>query len=387
LKYANTGANPIKNAVMAIKDFAGNPIATTTSNSLGVYAFSPFTSGNYQMTITPAAAWGGVNSTDALLILNHFAMIAPLSGMGLAAADVNASHTINGTDALFVMKRYSGMISSFPSSDYLYHTDTLYMNGNQVTNNFKLACFGDCNLSYGPAKKSSGSVGLVHEGTISTSSYTEFDFPVKMKLGMQVGAISLGFYYPEQYLEITGAVVANGNSDFSWTAADGLFRMGWADVNTMNIAGDSVVVILKMKSKDLSGLTGTIELQLYDDSEFADGLAVVNQGVLLSVQDVAAGITGMDTGTKGAVISVYPNPLKESTSVDLSIERECRVVIKLYNLVGELTATVSDAVYKPGNHRVFVDASNLSADVYLLKVEITDHDQHFTRLIKLVVAR
>ena len=225
LKYANASANPIKNAVMTIKDSGGSTVATTTSNSSGVYAFSAFPSGSYTMSIVPAAVWGGVNSTDALLILNHFAMVAPLSGLGLAAADVNASHTINGTDAFFVMKRYSGMISSFASGDYLYHTDTLFTSGNSVTNNFKFACYGDCNLSYAPAKKSTESVGLVHEGTISVPSFTEFDFPVKLKYGMDVGAISLGFYYPEQYLEITDARLENGNNSFSWTAADGLFRM------------------------------------------------------------------------------------------------------------------------------------------------------------------
>ncbi|MEI6436550.1 MAG: right-handed parallel beta-helix repeat-containing protein, partial [Bacteroidota bacterium] len=87
IKYVNTAASPIKNAAMAIKTFGAASIATTTSNASGVYAFPSFVSGNYKMTIVPAAAWGGVNSTDALAILNHFAMITPLTGMKLAAAD------------------------------------------------------------------------------------------------------------------------------------------------------------------------------------------------------------------------------------------------------------------------------------------------------------
>ncbi|MCX6280301.1 MAG: right-handed parallel beta-helix repeat-containing protein [Bacteroidetes bacterium] len=387
VKYANTGANPMKNAVMAIKDFAGSPIATATTNTAGVYAFSSFPSGNYKMSITPAAPWGGGNATDALLILNHFAMIAPLAGISLATADVNASHTINGTDALFVLRRFAGAISSFPSGDYLYNTDTVFMNGNQVTNNFKMACFGDCNLSYGPAKKSTESVGLVHEGIISTSSNTEFDFPVKMKSGMQAGAISLGFYYPEQYLEIMGATLSNGNNSFSWTASDGLFIMAWADVNALNIANDEVVVTLKMKSKDLSGLTESIALQLYEDCEFADPSAMVNQWVVLSVEDIVSATTGIARGESGLALSVSPNPLKDKTSIEFYLDEESMVSINLYSLVGALVENIGEAGYCSGRHEVLLDATNLPTGVYMLKVEISNHKQVSARLIKLVVSR
>ena len=387
LKYANSTANPMKNSAMVIKDFAGTTIASTTSNSLGVYAFSAFPSGGYQMFITPAAPWGAGNSTDALLILNHFALIAPLSGMRLAAADVNASHTINGTDALLVMRRFTGAITSFPAGNYLYHADTIFTNGNQVTNNIKMACFGDCDLSYAPLKKSTGSVGLIHEGTISVPSNSEFDFPVKMQFGMQAGAISLGFYYPEQYLEITGATLSNGNNSFTWTAVDGLFRMGWADVNSLNLANGSVVVTLKMKSKDLSSLTGNIALQLFEESEFADPLAVVNPGVVLSVQDIASGITGIEPGNTGFALSVHPNPVKDKTIIEFNLEREGKVTIGLYNMVGELVKSTGSTVYAAGKQQVSIDASNVPDGVYMLKVEISDSDHISRRLIKLVVSR
>ncbi len=124
------------------------------------------------MDITPADAWAGVNSTDALLILNHFAHIDTLEGMELAASDVNYSQTVNGTDALFVMKRYSGMISSFPSGDWLYNTMNLTVNGNQVVNDLAMLCFGDVNSSNTLAKKDEGSVWLTYEGTQVIQSFT-----------------------------------------------------------------------------------------------------------------------------------------------------------------------------------------------------------------------
>ncbi|MCD4697677.1 MAG: hypothetical protein K8S16_15745, partial [Bacteroidales bacterium] len=102
--YDNISLTDMDNALMEVFDSGGTPISTSTNGS-GYYAFSSFNSGYYTMDITPSDAWGGVNSTDALLILNHFAHIDTLEGMELAASDVNYSQTVNGTDALFVMKR------------------------------------------------------------------------------------------------------------------------------------------------------------------------------------------------------------------------------------------------------------------------------------------
>lgn len=386
VKYANAGANPIKNAAMAIKNFGGTTIASTTTNTSGVYAFSAYTSGSYQMQITPTSAWGGVNSTDALLILNHFAQITSLTGMKLAAADVNWSHTINGTDALYVMKRFAGQITSFPSGDYLYHTDTVYTVGNQITNNFKMICFGDVDASYSPAKKSMQSVDLIQEGNISVASFTEFSLPVKMKTGMEAGAISLGFYYPQDLLEITGAELSNGNNSFSWTAIDGLFRMAWCDLNALNIPSEGVFLTLKMKTKDLSNLNNSIFLGLYEYSEFADVSANVAEGVILSVPAIDKLVTGINTNLADIKLSVYPNPFSDKSRIDFSLSKESKVKFTLYDLIGNHVADIADAQYTTGNQHVKLDATGLAQGMYILKMEL-NNDPAQQKMIKIVVSK
>jgi hypothetical protein len=163
--------------------------------------------------------------------------------------------------------------------------------------------------------------------------------------------------------------------------------MGWADVNSLNLTNGSVVVTLKMKSRDLSSLTGNISLQLFEESEFADPLAVVNPGVVLSVQDIASGITGIEPGNTGFTLSVYPNPVKDKTSIEFNLERESKVTIGLYNMMGELVKSAGPSVYAAGKQQVFMDAANIPDGVYLMKVEFADNDQISTRLIKIVVSR
>ncbi len=384
VKYANVGANPIKTATMVVKDFGGATINTTTTNTSGVYAFSSMVSGNYKMTITPSAVWGGVNSTDALNILNHFAMITPLTGMKLAAADVNFSHSANGTDALLVMKRYSGMITSFAAGDYLYHYDTVITNGSNVTGNIEMICFGDVNASYAPAKKSSSSIGLVHEGSLLVESLSEFDFPVKLKSAMQVGAISLGFYYPEQYLEITGARLADGTTGFSWTAIDGLFRMAWCNMNAINVNNDEVVVILSMKAKDLSGLASGIALDIYEESEFADAMATPNDLEVVSIPTINTTLTGVNPGNGLTGLTVYPNPLSQNSVIEFSLQQPGTMRISLLDVVGNHIMVIAADEFTTGNHKVGLESTGLRPGIYLLKIENTSGGQTISGMIKVV---
>ena len=56
-----------------------------------------------------------VNSSDALLVLQHSVKSIELKGDQFTAADVNADGSINATDALLVLQYSVGMISSFPA--------------------------------------------------------------------------------------------------------------------------------------------------------------------------------------------------------------------------------------------------------------------------------
>ncbi len=387
LKYVNTGANPMKNATMTIKNFGGATVATTTSDASGIYAFAPFLSGSYRMTITPSNPWGGVNATDALAILNHFVMIAPLTGMNYAAADVNYSHTINGTDALFVMKRYSGMISSFPAGDYLYDSDTLILNGGNVTNNINMLCFGDVNASYAPTAKSASQMAVQYEGTLVVESDGEYTMPVRLKYNMAVGAISLGFYYPEQFMEITGATLVNGNSEFSWSAADGLFRMAWCDRNPVNIPEDGVVVNLKFRTRDLSSLSTGISLEAYEDCEFADALAVPDPWQIVSIPVINPKSTGTGEPGKPSGITVSPNPVNDYCMVELTLPEDIRLVIRIYDATGQVVLKKDQGLMEAGAHRIRINTYSLSPGLYFMKVESPGSEPDRFGVIKLVVAK
>lgn len=387
VKYANTGANPMKNASMVIKNFGGTTIASTTTNTSGVYTFGSFASGNYTMTITPTNAWGGVNSTDALGILNHFAQISALTGMKLAAADVNVSHTVNGTDVLFVMRRYTGLISSFPAGNYLYNSDTVYTNGVQVTNNIKMICFGDVDASYAPVAKSVESLSLVYEGIQQVASFAEFDMVVKVKQNATAGAISLGFYYPEEYLEINGAELADGNANIVSNAEEGLFRMAWCDLSPLVVNGDEALVILHMKAKDLSGLTGSIMLSLFEDCELADPMAQVIDGIVISIPEIEYLATGIEHPSLKMAMKVSPNPFHGSTTITFNLVNSSKVKLALYDMTGILIADITESDLTAGSQQIELKADGIRPGIYMLKAVLNNNGEEHTEIVKLVVSK
>ena len=108
--------------------------------------------GWYQIEPRISRPWGGVNSSDALLVLQHYSGAAALTGLPLLASDVNGSQTVNASDALLIARRFSGMVSSCPVADWL--TD---LTGPSQARPYGSApipistiCAGDVNASYIP---------------------------------------------------------------------------------------------------------------------------------------------------------------------------------------------------------------------------------------------
>jgi len=389
VKYGNLAATTIKNAPMTVKTFAGATVASTTTNTSGAFSFPSFASGNYQLTISPVAPtppWSPCNSTDALKVMNHFAMITPLTWMNLAAADVNASHSVNGTDVLHIMKRYTQLITTFPAGESLWTSDTVIVSGSNVTNHILLQYFGDVDATFTPAKKSTGSVAIVHEGSLVVNSFEEFDLPVRLKTGMQVGAISLGFYFPEDYLEVAGAELSDGTTGFSWSSIDGLFRMGWCNTEALNISDDEVVVILKMRSKDISGLTTGIALEIFEDCEFADALAVPANLSVVSVPVINSPLTGVPGADRTAGLSLYPNPVTTAATVRFPMETSGYASIVVTDMVGNQVLQVVSGQYSAGEQRVTLNGAGLKPGIYFLKIEKEVNGNKVSGTIKFVVS-
>jgi hypothetical protein len=150
ITYYNS-SYPLPNVTIELLDADGQVVETTISNQDGSYSFSDLEGGNYSVRCQSTQPWGGGNSADGLLMIRHFTGHSILSGLPLLAADVSHDGYINAYDGLMVLKRFSSLIDSFPSGDWVFESPSFTVNGyNSISLPVSGLCFGDVNGSFIP---------------------------------------------------------------------------------------------------------------------------------------------------------------------------------------------------------------------------------------------
>ncbi len=60
----------------------------------------------------------------------------------------------------------------------------------------------------------------------------------------------------------------------------------------------------------------------------------------------------------------YPNPFSTSTTVDYYLEKTDRVILRIYDVAGNLVSDYNEGMKNPGMHSIVIDGENLSPGVY-----------------------
>lgn len=79
----------------------------------------------------------------------------------------------------------------------------------------------------------------------------------------------------------------------------------------------------------------------------------------------------------------HPNPFNPSTTISFSLPRASFVTLKIYNLLGEETATLTNEQCAAGEHRVQWQPQDLPSGVYVYRLQA----QGFSQSRKLVLLR
>ena len=151
VSYDNATASPLGGTMVHLY-LNGALQDSCMTDRLGRYRFCGLTSQAYEVKpVSCGITHGGVNSIDALLIMQHFVGLTTLTGLRLTAADLNLSGSVNSVDALMAQKRFVGLLGSFPLNDWLFEEAVVTPSVNQPeTLNLKGLCAGDVNASYQP---------------------------------------------------------------------------------------------------------------------------------------------------------------------------------------------------------------------------------------------
>ena len=327
----------------------------------------------------------GVNATDALLVMRHFVHLDTLAYNYAAAADVNGSGTINGTDAMLILRR--AIDEEFPIGNfYYYNPNGISVEGNTCTYDLSFLCYGDVNGSYTPATRDN-SIELMTEGQIVADSYQETEVPVNIKNAVEMGALTLRFAYPEEYLEIEDVVLAATGESLIFSANEGMLTTAWFSLEPIALAENDELILVKVRTKDLSNIEEPVVFSLNAYSELADGSAQVLDDVVIAMPAIITETLGMSDNTMDATnLTIYPNPANDICRLSYQLAEAGRVTVSVYNLMGEKVMDGADFHQEEGQHELCLNTSSLAVGMYCCRITF-EGENSWTKTTMLIIEK
>lgn len=378
LYYDGNSSKPMADQTVEIRDYQNAVIVSAMTNNNGYFSFSNLNLGVATHLNLPGVTVTKVDATDAMLTMKHYTHLITLEGARLRAADVNLSYSVNGTDALLIQRRYGG--DPVPAGDAQITSEAFTYDGEDLEDDLNVLWFGDVNGSYPNGRNG---IQLQFDGQLVTDSHQQLVVPVRVKNVSALGAASLRFTYPEEFMEIEDVTINTANGSFMYNAGEGRLIVSWYDITPLALEDDALLFNITVTTKDLSALEVPIIFGLENnDSEFADGQGTAYSDAVMAMPALVTETLGINNVTDGAFsLTVYPNPMKDKATLAYTLPADGAVTLTVYNAMGQQMTVVVDERQTSGVHQVEVGLQQWASGIYYCRLTYGN----LVEIIKMVV--
>ena len=205
---------------------------------------------------------------------------------------------------------------------------------------------------------------------------------------MEVGAVSLIMNFPSADVEITGVfLTSDPNSPVMYNVSGDELRIGWNTLAPVWLNEGESLITLKMKVNEAAG-NGSIYFSLAGDplNELADGDYEVIGNAVLTIDVVKASALGFGENSlaENLTLSNHPNPFNGTTTFVYSIPVDGKVILEIYDLLGNKVKVAVDETQSAGTYSLKLDANQLQPGVYTATIKLKNTATAITRTIKII---
>ena len=231
------------------------------------------------------------------------------------------------------------------SGDYVYVAD--YADGLRIidvsnpTNPAEAGFFDTDDLAYGVAV--SGNYAYVADYADGLRILDVSNFAVPAEVG----------FFDSRSLAVS--VVVSGNYAYIADLFDGL------RIIDVSIKSNPIEVGFFDKGGDVSGVAVSGGYAYLADGRA--GLYIVKNDMVTRINSTHPGIPNEFTLRQN-----YPNPFNPTTTIKFEIPKSTFVTLKIYNVMGQLVATLVNEQKSTGRYSVTWNAKNVSSGIYLYRI-------------------
>ncbi len=371
ITYQNNANTPMSDVLVYLRNIDGNVMDSVFTNTSGNYDFGFKSKTTYLIEGSSDLPWGGVNSTDALIVRRQIIGLSSFDTLQTKAADIDNSGIISGTDALLIRKRIVGEISNFPINDWTFLRDTIKIEKVNINHPIKTLCAGDVNGSYSPVFTKSSNITLSQRGEINADRNQLIELPVICNNNFQPAAITYLMDYPDRLVKIENIV--SSLPGFMYKANNGKLILAWDSLAPMNLNKGEPLFVMQARINREASEKDRVIFTLDNHSEFADKNAEVISGVSLSIPNIS-----ISPFLDYELSPNFPNPFSKSTEIRYELPEDGLVTLKAYNILGQEVKTMVSGKQKAGSYSLRFDGSNLEAGTYSYKIEVEGKTRKYT---------
>ncbi|MFZ4400901.1 MAG: DUF7619 domain-containing protein [Bacteroidales bacterium] len=369
--YQNNASTSLNHVLVFLRNTSGNVLDSVYSDQSGNYDFGYKSKTNYLIDGYSDSPWGGVNSTDALIVRRKIIGLSSFNGLQMKAADIDNSGNLSGVDALLIRKRIVGEISNFSVNDWCFLRDTVKVDKLNINHSIQSLCTGDVNGSYSAVFAKSSTITLIQNGEIKADRNQLVEIPVICNNKLQTAAITYMMDYPDDLIKIENVISALPS--FKFKAAEGKLILAWDSLSPKSFSKGEALFVMQARVNREASEKDKVIFTLDNHSEFADKNAEVIDGVSLNI----AGIN-ISPFLDYELSPNFPNPFSKSTEIRYELPEEGFVKLKVYNVLGQEVKTIVNSKQKSGSYSLRFDGSDLNAGTYSYKIEIEGLTRKFT---------
>lgn len=195
------------------------------------------------------------------------------------------------------------------------------------------------------------------------------------------GQTKSSYYSPYYNYDVVAAL---DKSNYNWDAGA---QVPWLGKKGGGLGGslpdslsfvsydDSMSIDKKVHYADSLGLGGLMIYELRSGWIKGNSTVALRNPLAASVKAAMASVTGVETQTsttlpEGFSLSQnYPNPFNPTTRISYSLGASANVKITVYNILGQIVATLVDEHQASGTHTVEFSGARLSSGMYFCRMQ------------------